>query len=271
MRPRASVDLRWPAAIANTTGAALQGYLVYRDGIYLGSPRQPNFQDLTVTPGETTVYSIQAVDQHGNLSTPATVSVTVPQGLGAAIRPAAESHLGRLQPRSVPSGPTVDQREIGVRPNGSYYGAAGENIDLLSGNLNFSIPVFKALSRDNWGVTFALSYNSQMWRKDSNGNVWLLGKDIGLGLGWTLQAGSVVPVILNGVTQYYIYSDASGAQYLLDQNNGSNVWTSSSDGVYIFFDANADVLHFTDGSFWKMGSQSASSEPDAGTLYPSQM
>jgi hypothetical protein len=92
---------------------------------------------------------------------------------------------------------------------------------------------------------------------------------VGVGLGWKLQAGSIRPVWYNGVVQYYVFSDATGAEYVLDQNNGG-IW-SSQDGIYVFFDANTDILHFTDGSFWKMTIQSAAVEADAGTLYPSIM
>lgn len=48
----------------------------------------------------------------------------------------------------------------GVRPSGNYWGSMGENIDLLSGNLNFNLPLLKAQSR-GFGATFTLSYNSQ--------------------------------------------------------------------------------------------------------------
>jgi len=74
----------------------------------------------------------------------------------------------------------------------------------------------------------------------------------------------------NGTQQYYLYTDATGAEYVLDQNNGSNVW-SSLQGIYVWYDANLDILHFRDGSFWNMTVQSASVEQDAGTLYPSQI
>jgi len=42
-------------------------------------------------------------------------------------------------------------------------------------------------------------------------------------------------------------------------------------GTYVTYDASAEVLHFTDGSFWTMGSISASGEQDAGSLYPTVM
>ena len=45
------VDLRWPASAADTNSAGLQGYVVYRDGVYLGSPLTPSWLDQTVTGG----------------------------------------------------------------------------------------------------------------------------------------------------------------------------------------------------------------------------
>ena len=65
-----------------------------------------------------------------------------------------------------------------------YWGAAGEQVDLLSGNLNYSIPLIQSQGRAGLAATFALSYNSQIWRQTSNPNTsWLLGRDLGYGLG----------------------------------------------------------------------------------------
>jgi hypothetical protein len=46
------------------------------------------------------------------------------------------------------------------------------------------------------------------------------------------------------------------------------VWSSSSQSVYVWFDANANRLHFRDGTFWAMGCTSSSGEADADTMYP---
>ena len=264
------VDIRWPAAVTDATSAGLQGYVVYRDGVYLGSPRVAYWTDFTVSGPETTTYSISAIDQHGNLSEAATVTVNIPEGLdsGASTPAGAQTNLRKPTAHVISSGPTVDQREVGVRTTGTYWGAAGENIDLLSGNLNFSIPLFKAMGRGSSSVSFAISYNSQMWRQDSGG-VWLLGADVGVGLGWTLQAGSIFPVWSGSTLLGYLYMDSTGAQYTVDQQNGS-VW-SSQQAAYVWFDSSTDLLHFRDGSFWNMNVISASTEQDAGTIYPSQM
>jgi RHS repeat-associated protein len=95
------------------------------------------------------------------------------------------------------------------------------------------------------------------------------GSDVGFGFGWKLLAGAVSPVTVNSQFAYYLYIDSTGAEYRLDQNS-NNVWTSLQ-GTYVSYDANAQQLHFNDGSFWTMACTSASSEADAGTLYPTTM
>ena len=75
------VDLRWPDSAADAASAGLQGYVIYRDGIYLGSSLKPYFADMTVSGPETTTYAIYATDQHGSLSAPASVTVQVPGGI----------------------------------------------------------------------------------------------------------------------------------------------------------------------------------------------
>jgi hypothetical protein len=165
---------------------------------------------------------------------------------------------------SYPATPTLppDPRRIGVSATGSYWGGAGEQIDLLSGNLNYTLALMKPQSR-GWGATLALSYNSQMWRQTGTTSS-NLAVDVGYGLGWTLQAGSLVPV-----GAYYAFRDATGATYLLDQY-ANGVYTSKQ-GAYVSYDVNANRIYFPDGSFWVMGAKSAATEPDAGTLYPTKI
>ena len=243
------VDLQWPVGSDDSNGVGLGGYTISRSGVLLGTTpvppagQNPVFCDDTVLPGSQVTYSLQAYDQDWNYSTPTTYSVTVPTSPG-------------------------DESRIGVRPDGAYWGGAGEQIDLQSGNLNFSIPLFKALGRGGWGVTFALSYNSQMWR-NANGSIWLSGEDLGEGVGWKLQAGPFCRCGSTDRSTTMSILDSTGATYRLDQNNGG-VWTSL-DSTYVAFNANNDYLYFPDGSFWLMNVTSVSSEQDAGTLYPSLM
>ena len=266
------VDLRWPASVPNAASAGLQGYVVYRDGVYLGRTRVPSWLDQTVDGPESTTYSIYVEHQHGGISAPASITVQVPEDIGAKPKTGAMAEIALHKPsaKNVPYGPTADQREIGLTPAASYWGAAGENIGLLSGNLNFTIPLIKAVGRGTSSVSFNLSYNSQMWRQDvTSGFVWPVAQDdLGVGLGWKLQAGSILPQWYNG-SQYFFYTDATGAQYVIDQCNPYTLICYSLQ-TYVWYDANLDTLHFPNGSFWKMNITSLD-DADHGTLYPSQM
>jgi hypothetical protein len=129
------------------------------------------------------------------------------------------------------------------------------------------------LQSRGWGVSLKLNYDSQMWRKDAGGT-WNSGRDVGYGLGWRLLAGSITPYYTGTWSiDHYVFTDSTGAEYRLDQNNtsnGQNLW-SSQEGTRVIFDANANALRFPDGSFWNMTVQSGGAEQDAGTLYPGQM
>ncbi len=133
-----------------------------------------------------------------------------------------------------------------MRPTGAYWGGAGEQIDMRSGNLNYTTPILKALGRGGWGVGFNLTYNSQNWRQDPAGT-WQLGEDVGYGYGWKLLAGSLLPVEWHSGISEYLFTDSTGAQYHLNQNS-SGVW-SSLESIYVSYDSNASKLHFNDGSF----------------------
>lgn len=124
----------------------------------------------------------------------------------------------------------------------------------------------RALARNNWSITFTLNYNSQLWRQDTGGT-WKLGQDVGYGFGWRLSVFSYWsdPYTLD----HHVFTDNTGAEYCLDFNNGG-VWTSN-ECIYVAYDQNQNRLYFPDGSFWVMGSASAGTEEDAGTLYPTTM
>ena len=100
---------------------------------------------------------------------------------------------------------------VGVRSTGAYWGAGGEQIDMLSGNLNFTLPLLKAQGRGGWGATLALHYNSQVWRREASGATFKLAKDVGYGFGWRLMAGSLAPFWSDTWTLlHYVYTDSSG-------------------------------------------------------------
>jgi len=241
------VEMQWQGVADDANGIGLWDYQVYRNGTYIGQTFTPEFDDDAVAPATTYTYTIQAEDAHQNLSTNTTFIVVTP-----------------------PAG-AIDARRIGIRPLGSYWGAAGEQIDMLSGNVNFTYPMLTAMGRNGWSATFALNYNSQLWRQDAGGT-WKLGRDEGYGFGWRLMAGSITPIWTTTWTlDHFIYTDSTGAEYRLDQYNAPNCMWTSTEGVRVGYNPCVNRLYFPDGSFWSMGATSGGIEQDAGVLYPTLM
>ncbi len=244
-----SVNLHWPGVSDNPNGVGLYAYQVYRHDsgnptdVYMGTSLAPQFADETIPPSSsplTYTYTLQAIDYHLNIAT--TVIQVTPPAAGF-----------------------IDPRQIGVRPTGSYWGGGGEQIDMRSGNLNFTIPILKANGR-GWSVPFNLSANSQLWRQDPGGT-WNFGVDTGFGYGWKMQGGSLAPVYAGWFNvDHFLFTDVSGAEYRLDVNT-NGIWTSR-ESIYVEYDSNAGRLYFPDGTFWAFGCTSGGTEQDAGTSYP---
>ena len=98
-----------------------------------------------------------------------------------------------------------------------------------------------AVGRAGSNIPVGLGYNSQNWRQD-NGVNWNLGYDVGFGYGWQLLALKIItPYNTNlvGGVDHYVYTDSTGAQYVLNVNT-SGVW-SSTQSTYVWFDSNADM------------------------------
>ena len=239
------VDLAWQGAADDTNGSGIAYYQVNRGGPVLSSTPVENIADTTATAASPYAYVIYAFDFHGNYSAGTTVNVT-----------------------TAPAG-MRDPRKTGVRPLGLYWGASPENIDLQSGNLSFSLPTVTAQGRGGTAVPLRMSYNSQNWRKDPGG-VWKIGNDVGFGFGWKMQVGSLTPVYSGWwVVHHYLYTDSTGAEYRLDQNN-AGVWTSK-EGIFLSYEAATGRLYFPSGLYWEFGCQSVGTEHDAGTLYPTRL
>ena len=242
------VDFQWPAVPDDANGTGIVEYSWYRNFQWMTNTTALTWSDTTVQPGTEYIYSFQAIDRHWNINT-TTLTVTTP---GA--------------PTGSPNPP--DGRQVGHRPTGAYWGAGSEQIDVLSGNLNYTLPLLNAVNRITSSVSFNLTYNSQNWRQDSGG-LWNLGADVGYGYGWKLLAGALTPIYSGATLSYYNFTDATGAQYRLDVNT-SGIW-SSRESVYVEYDSSSNRLYFRNGSFWVMGCTSASGEPDQGTMYPTLM
>jgi chitodextrinase len=68
-------NLSWNAS---TDKVGVTGYIVTRDGVQVGTPTTTSFADTGLTAGTTHSYTVVARDAAGNRSTPASVSVTIP-------------------------------------------------------------------------------------------------------------------------------------------------------------------------------------------------
>ncbi len=246
------IDLTWPAASDGSTGMGILRYEIWRGGALLGTTTGLSYSDTTVNPSTPYSYTLKAIDYF------------FAEGDTTFAARTLAINSSPPYPSSTPEG-----RRVGVRTTGAYWGASPENIDVRSGNLSFAIPVLTAQGRAGLSAGFNLAYNSQNWRNASGVN-WQFDGDVGYGFGWRLLAGSITPVWNpDGLTAaYFLFMDSTGAEYRLDQNTG-NVW-SSKDSVYVYFDANTNILHFRNGSNWYFGCVSA--EPaDSGVLYPTLM
>ena len=154
-------------------------------------------------------------------------------------------------------------RRVGIRPNGTYWGGRSEQIDVLSGNLNYSLPMLIAGGRGA-NVGIVCSYNSQLWERD-NPTTISHGTDTGVGYGWCIQFGAIIPQYVRGNVAGYLFISDTGAEFPLSFSRG--VWVSLQ-GLFISYDPSKRVLQFPDGTFWDMDCQSASGEVDVGALYP---
>lgn len=109
-----SVSLRWHGTADDPIGTGVFSYNITRNGTLIASPITPEWVDNTVQASTAYSYTISAVDYHGNASAATTINVTTPPANA------------------------IDPRRTGIYPTGSYWGGGGEQIDTLTGNLNFS-------------------------------------------------------------------------------------------------------------------------------------
>src|SRR5882762_8837786 len=229
------VDMQWPGVPDDPNGIGVAFYIFVRNGVGIANLLQTTYTDLALAAGTLYNDALNVCDYHLNCATTAFNVTTAPAS-------------------------SIDPRQVGVRPTGSYWGGGGEKIDMRSGNLNYTVPLIKAMARSGWSAGFNLSYNSENWRQDSAAT-WQLGRESGYGYGWRLQAGSLTPIYQDYWTiHHYVFTDATGAEYRLLTNTGG-VWTSN-EGIYISWDTNTGRLYFPDGSFWTFGSFSAGTEQD---------
>ncbi|WP_263385931.1 RHS repeat domain-containing protein [Granulicella arctica] len=161
------------------------------------------------------------------------------------------------------TGEGADIRRVGVRSNGAYWGHGGEKIDLLSGNLSYSMSLLRAMSR-SCSVPVSLTYNSQIWKQGLAGSK-SYGSDSCVGYAWRLHISSVIPETNGTTASGFTFVDGSGAEYRMTQSG--NVWRSLN-GHYVTWDPAQSTLWLANGSSMTFGSVAGPHEDDAGTMYP---
>ena len=102
------VDMQWGATVDDPNGTGIALYQMLRNGTYIGNFETSNLSDEGVSTPNTYSYTIYVYDYHLNAAATG-FSVTMP-----------------------PAG-SIDPRQVGVRPLGSYWGGTGEQIDMRSG------------------------------------------------------------------------------------------------------------------------------------------
>jgi hypothetical protein len=215
------------------------------------------YSDRGVTHSTAYTYRIWVSDFHSNLAYVDFNATTAPQG-------------------------TLDPRQVGLPPTAPTYGALGANINLLSGNVNYNMPLLRAQARGGWSVGFSLNHDTQSWRKTGS-QIWKHGVDTGYGFGWKLMAGSVMRYYKGSYeTSHIVFTDAAGTEYRLDrkvQADGTawaspavwdGYWAASTANFYGIFQEDWSYyrMKFPDGSSWFFGSHSAGTENDFGAAYP---
>jgi len=98
------VDIHSAGTVDDPNGTGIAFYQCWRDGVVLGTYATPNCSDASVSAATTYAYYLVAYDQHLNRAFTSFTVVTPPAG-------------------------SIDPRQVGVRPTGSYWGGAGEQID----------------------------------------------------------------------------------------------------------------------------------------------
>ena len=85
-----TADLTWNAANAT---AGIARYRISRDGTEVGTTTGTSFQGVGLNPGQTYSFSVIAEDTNGNLSSPATVSITTTQQSSDTVPPSVPAGL----------------------------------------------------------------------------------------------------------------------------------------------------------------------------------
>ncbi len=120
-----TVSLQWLAALDDREVAS---YVVARDGAALGSTGALTFTDGGAAPGATVVYTVSAVDATGNVGSPASVAVAIPDTVAPSAPAGVTARLTRDGQVHVAWGAATDNRGVTsyrILRNGTGVGQVG--------------------------------------------------------------------------------------------------------------------------------------------------
>ena len=84
---------------------------------------------------------------------------------------------------------------------------------MQSGKSKITLPVAQAKSRDGLTASFALNYNSQMWRKDGEQRDLVLRPEQRLRSRVAIDGRSILPVHKAfSEVAFYVFTDSTGAE-----------------------------------------------------------
>ena len=116
------IDMQWKGVADNTDGSGIAITIIYRGSTALNgfASNIGEFTDNSaLNPSSPYSYNIISCDMFYNCSNSLFSVTTAPAN-------------------------SVDPRQIGMPPTGTNWGGGGENINILSGNLNYSLPLLTA-------------------------------------------------------------------------------------------------------------------------------
>jgi RHS repeat-associated protein len=128
---------------------------------------------------------------------------------------------------------------------------------LVSGNCNFTAPVLSVPGR-NTSLSLALSYNGQLWGKDTSGSPTMMIFDYGTpGVvpGWVMNFGRIIPNFDNSASggspgnYLVVMPDGTRVPFLQNLDSTSGTWSLlSGDGLTTFLNPNSLRMLYADGT-----------------------
>jgi RHS repeat-associated protein len=189
------------------------------------------------------------------------VSVRAGKGRSAAIRSTASGAMFQggnpdLFPQAFWLGNAIGSPRLAPVEQ-SKASSSGTKNHLVSGNYNFTAPVLSVPGR-NTSLSLALSYNGQLWGKDTSGSPTMMMFDYGTpGVvpGWVMNFGRIIPNFDNTASggspgnYLVIMPDGTRVPFLQNFDSISGTWSLlSGDGLNTFLNPNQLRMRYADGT-----------------------